>query len=29
LTVNLLNVPFGVHKIYVVVKSPFGSDWAK
>ena len=29
LTVNLLNVPFGVHKIYVVVKSPFGSDWTE
>ena len=29
LTVNLRNVPIGVHKIYVVVKSPFGSDWTE
>jgi hypothetical protein len=26
LTVNLLNVPFGFHKIYVLVKGPFGAD---
>ncbi len=29
LTVNFLNVPFGIHKVYVLVKGPFGADLAE